>query len=192
MTLKKSSANEKLPWIKMMVKMQARACVISRLTGMPAAESRRIWHAENSRSSPSGQQPNDLQWFLKTAIRRSHSALILTLNAEAQRTMPAYAAFAHAYYHYARITSGTSNKENWVGEDPAYRKSESDYVIPFSRAHYLSEVYTDDTRLNGERKCPLMLRRCKACEGVYLSHESETEKNCPNCVSVKKGGGDRS
>lgn len=101
----------KLQWIRLMVKMQARACIVSRLTGISAAESRRIWHAENGRSSPSGQQPNDLRWFLKTSIRRSHAALILMLNHKAQRHLPAYAAFAHAYYHYARITSGESDPE---------------------------------------------------------------------------------
>lgn len=168
-----------------MVKMQARACVISRLTGISAAESRRIWHAENGRSSPSGQQPNDLRWFLKTAIRRSHSALILMLYNRAQADLPAYAAFAHAYYHYARIAAGESNQESWVDDDPAFRSSEADYVIPFSRAHYLAVTYTDDTRLNGDRKCPLMLRKCKSCDATFLLDESETEKNCPACASVK-------
>lgn len=170
-------------WVGLMTKMQARACVISRVTGISLADARRIWHAENGRSSPSGQQPNDLNWFLKTGVRRYHSALILLLYTKSKQELPDYAAFAHAYYHYARITcSEFVIQEN---ADPAFRKTENDYVVPFSRAYYLATTYTDETRLNGNRKCPLQLRRCKVCDGVYLAEESEVDRNCPICSSKK-------
>lgn len=172
-------------WVSLMTKMQARACVISRITGISSAEARRIWHAENKRSSPSGQQPNDLNWFLKTSARRSHSAILLCFYWRAKQTLPEYAAFAHAYYHYARLTAGDTDPKGWVDADPAFRSSEGDYLIPFSRGHYLATVYTDETRLNGDRKCPLRLRRCKICEGIYLSEESETSRICPVCSENK-------
>ena len=94
---KKSIHN--LEWAKIMAHLQARACVISRLTGMSASDSRKLWHAEIGRSSPSGQQPNDADWFLKSGIRRTHSAMILQLYAISEKVLPAYAGFTHAYYH---------------------------------------------------------------------------------------------
>ncbi len=178
------SADAGIPsWVSLMVKMQARACVISRITGISLADARRIWHAQNKRSSPSGQQPNDLSWFLKTAVRRYHSALLLMLHTQSKSRLPDYAAFAHAYYHYARIAYG--ELDDATGIDPAFRPTENDYTIPFSRAHYLVTSYTDEVGLVGNRKCPLQLRRCKCCDGVYLADESEVERTCPICSSKK-------
>lgn len=172
-------------WVLLMIKMQARACVISRITGISLADARKIWHAQNKRSSPSGQQPNDLSWFLKTTVRRYHSALLLSLYAQAKLKLPDYAAFAHAYYHYARITSGDPQRHYDEATDPAFRPTENDYAIPFSRAHYLITSYTDEVGLIGNRKCPLQLRRCKCCDGVYLADESEVERTCTLCTNKK-------
>lgn len=176
---KKSIHN--LEWAKLMAHLQARACVISRLTGMSASDSRKLWHAEIGRSSPSGQQPNDADWFLKSGIRRTHSAMILQLYAISEKVLPAYAGFTHAYYHYARMTAGLVERESWT-TDPAFRRSEDDYVIPFARAHFLAQIYTDDQLADGKRKCALQVRRCKACGTLYLGHIEESEKKCPACV----------
>ena len=162
-----------------MSKMQARACIISRVTGLSTTETRRIWKRIAGYSSPSGQQPTDLSWFLKTPERRSHSALILLLYRQAQRTMPEYADFSHAYYHYGRITGGQIKPEIWQHKDPAFRSREQDYVIPFSRGYFLAQTYTDDLRRDGTRKCPLQLRRCKVCGGIYLAHWEEVQNKCP-------------
>ncbi|ABM59466.1 FlhC family transcriptional regulator [Verminephrobacter eiseniae] len=170
---------------KVMAKMQARACVISRITGLSIADTRKIWHDEMGRSSPSGQQPNDDQWFLKSPLRRMHGALILQLYARAQKAMPPHAAFTHAYYHYARLTAGLAPRSTWQG-DPAFRQSEDDYVIPFLRAHFLTLLYTDETLSDGQRKCNLQTRRCKSCGTLYLGHVEEVSSKCPICVAQKK------
>ncbi len=176
--------SQAVEWARLMAHLQARACIISRVTGMSAADSRRLWHNEIGRSSPSGQQPNDFDWFLKSGTRRIHAAMILQLYAIAEKSLPSYAALTHAYYHYARMTAGMADRESWT-TDPAFRRSEEDYVIPFSRAHFLSQIYTDDELENGKRKCPLQVRRCKSCGTLYLGHVEETSKKCPICSSKK-------
>lgn len=174
------------PWARMMARMQARASIISQITGLSVTDGRRIWHEELGRSSPSGQQPHDSNWFLKTAKRRYHAAWIILAANEASKTMPEYAAFAHAYYHYARVTAGSIPRSIWE-QDPAYRGGEKDYEIPFSRAHYLCQIYTDDTFADGRRKCELQISRCKKCGGIYLSHVNEISKKCPLCADKKHG-----
>lgn len=173
--------NQIMIWAKMMARMQARACVISRISGLSVAECRKLWHSEVGRSSPSGQQPADDNWFLKTPLRRGHAALILMLYAQARKTLPDFAAFPHAYYHYARATAGVADRGSWEF-DPAFRRSEDDYVIPFSRAHFLSLIYNDDERADGVRKCKLQIRRCKSCGGAYLAHIEEIGRKCGCCV----------
>lgn len=168
-------------WAKIMARMQARACIISKLSGLSVAECRKLWHSEVGRSSPSGQQPADDAWFLKTPLRRSHAALILQLYAQSRKTLPKYAAFPHAYYHYARLTAGLADRSSW-DTDPAFRRSEDDYVIPFSRAHFLTLIYNDDERADGVRKCTLHVRRCKSCGGLYLAHTEEIGRKCACCT----------
>ena len=165
---------------KFMSKMQARACVISRITGLSGTEARRIWKKIFGRSSPSGQQPTDFAWFLKTPERRSHAGLLLMLYHRAQAgLLPENAQFPHAYYHYGRITGGSVAPESWKNKDPAFRSRENDYVIPFSRGHFLALTYTDEIDRAGIRKCPLQLRRCKTCGGIYLGHWDEAQNKCP-------------
>ena len=166
-------------WARFMSKMQARACIVSRVTGLSGTEARRIWKMIFGRSSPSGQQPTDFAWFLKTPERRSHAALLLMLYQQAQEGMPEYADFSHAYYHYGRMTGGNISPQEWQNDDPAFRMSEKDYVIPFSRGHFLALTYTDDLDRTGVRKCPLQLRRCKSCGGIYLAHWDEAQNKCP-------------
>lgn len=172
-------------WARLMVKMRARACIVSKITGLSPADARRLWRDEfGNVSSPSGQNPNDDGWFLKTTARRMHGALILVLLAQARKTLPPYAAFAHAYYHYTRITAGTADRESWE-TDPAFRRCEGDYEIPFGRAHFLSLIYTDDKLVGGARKCKLHAKRCKACEAIYLGHIEEIGRKCPICAAKK-------
>lgn len=171
-------------WITLMIKMQARACIISKIAGVTSPEARKIWREETGRSSPSGQQPTDSSWFLKTPIRRFHAALILQLYARSVKILPEYAAFAHCYYHYARITAGIYPKEKWVDADPAFREAEDDYVIPFSRAYFLVSTYTDD-EVSGVRCCELQVRKCRNCNSIFLSHVQEIQRKCPQCCAKK-------
>ena len=171
-------------WAQFMARMQARACIISKITGISNADSRKIWKQVVGKGSPSGQQPADDNWFLKSPLRRTHSALILSLYAIAQKNMPQYAAFAHAYYHYARITAGIYENK-FMTDDPAFRTNEDDYVIPFSRAYFLVLIYTDEEISPGVRKCNLQVRRCRSCSSLYLSHVEEFGHKCPQCSSKK-------
>lgn len=177
----KQRAND---WSLFMARMHARACIISRITGISNSDSRKIWKHVIGKGSSSGQMPTDDNWFLKTPVRRSHAALILALYSTTQKTMPKYAAFAHAYYHYARITAGTHINRHH-DDDPAFRDSEDDYIIPFTRAYFLTQIYTDETMMCGTRKCKLVLCRCRCCSSLYLGHVEEIEKKCLQCSSRK-------
>ena len=170
------------PWAVMMVRMGARACVVSQITGLAQLDARTIWKQIMGESSPSGQQPNDMLWYTRTPQRRSHAALLVRFYDKACATLPDYAAFAHAYYHYARMTASPATSNSWVSRDePAFRRSEQDYVIPFGRGFFLCQSYTDDTFAGGRRKCELIIRRCRKCQGQYMSHDSEAAQVCPNC-----------
>lgn len=170
--------------VQLLVKMNARACAITQLTGLPSLEVRDLWQSITGRSSPSGQQPNDLNWYLKTPTRRYHAALIVQLYVRALKTMPEYAALTHAYYHYARITGSMVNRSVWQERgDPAFRNSEHDYELSFARAHYLCKSYSDEVLSTGQRKCMLKIKRCHkgGCGGIYMSTENEAGKYCPLC-----------
>lgn len=170
------------PWARLMVQMCARACVISQITGLSQLDTRNLWREIAGDSSPSGQQPNDLMWYLKTPQRRSHAAMLVRLYGHARRSLPEYAAYAHAYYHYARITASPAQSYLWAATgDPAFRTNERDYVLPFSRGHFLTQSYTDDKLMSGRRKCELEIRRCRKCQGQYMAHVSEGGVICPVC-----------
>ncbi|WP_234265101.1 FlhC family transcriptional regulator [Hydrogenophaga sp. NFH-34] len=171
--------------VRLMVQMNARACVITQLTGLPSLEVRDLWQQIAGRSSPSGQQPNDLNWYLKTPTRRYHSALIVQLYVRALRTMPEYAALTHAYYHYGRITGSMVSRGVWQERgDPAFRASEKDYEISFARAHFICKSYSDELLSTGQRKCTLKIKRCQKgeCGGMYMSTENEAGRYCPLCT----------
>jgi hypothetical protein len=112
-------------------------------------------------------------------VRRLHSALLVVLYDQC-KDLPAHAAFANAYYHYARATAASVDRQKW-GNDPAFRSSEKDYVIPFSRGYFLTSMYSDDTDSDGKRLCDLLMRKCKKCGGIYMSHVSEASSLCPVC-----------
>lgn len=173
-----------------MVRLQARACVITKLTGLPSPRVRDMWQEINGHSSPSGQQPNDLLWYLKTPTRRYHSALLVQLYVKSLASLPVYEALTHAYYHYARLTSTKLKPEVWMfGEqpDPAFRKSERDYEISFARAHYLCQIYNDEVMADGKtRKCSLRIKRCTCCTGLFMGHVDEAARYCPLCINEKK------
>lgn len=167
-------------WAELMVSMGGRACIVAQLTGLSDSEVRTMWQRLAGRSSPSGQQPNDPNWYLKSPIRRYHSALLVILYSQCSKQLPSFAAFANAYYHYARITAGTVEPMKWV-HDPAIRTSERDYIIPFSRGHFLTSIYRDDMSDEGRRQCELVMKRCRKCQGIYMSHVFETGHLCPLC-----------
>lgn len=172
-----------LEWARLMVRLRARASIVSEIAGISDVDARKLWHQETGSKPPSGQQGNDEKWFLK-GQRRVHSALILQLHAISSKSLPKHASLAHAYYHYARITAGISDHGSWE-TDPAFRRSEDDYVIPFSRAYFLVRTYTDDQYSSGKRKCDLQIRRCKSCGTLFLGHVQEVGHKCPSC-SCKK------
>lgn len=167
-------------WAEMMVGMGGRACVVAQLTSLPDSEVRSIWQRKIGRSSPSGQQPNDPGWYLKSPLRRYHSALLVVLYSQCVKQLPAHAAFGNAFYHYARVTAGLTDRDRWEG-DPAFRASEKDYVIPFSRGHFLTSFYSDETTDDGRRLCELQIRRCKKCQALYMAHSLEAGSVCPSC-----------
>lgn len=179
------SAQEMQPWANAMVRMGARACVVSQLTGLPAPTTRKLWIELTGDSSPSGQQPNDLMWYVRNDTRRFHSALIVMLFNRARRSLPEHAALTHAYYHYAQLTGAREHASGWTpsrSESSAFRPSERDYEIPFSRAHYLVKVYTDEMLSGARRKCPLVIRRCVKCGAPFMSHDTEAGPHrCPLC-----------
>lgn len=171
------------PWAGLMVRMRARACVISQITGLSSTDTRNLWRDIAGSSSPSGQQPNDLMWYLRTPQNRSHAALLVRMYNTSARVLPAYAAYAHAFYHYGRISASPEQRLSWMRSgDPAFRESERDYVIPFSRGYFLAMSYTDEKLHNGRRKCELEVRRCRKCQGQYMAHVSEAGHICPVCT----------
>lgn len=176
------------PWARMMVKLCARACVITQLTGLSQLDTRNLWREIAGDSSPSGQQPNDLNWYTKTPQRRAHAALLVRLYGQAARGMPEYAAYPHAFYHYARMTASPAESFLWLDSgDPAFRTSEKDYIIPFSRGYFLVQSYTEERFASGRRKCELEIRRCRKCQGQYMAHINEGGVICPVCAKETIG-----
>lgn len=165
-----------------MVRMRARACAISRATGLPPSEVRALWRKITNQSSPSGQQPSDLAWYLRNTRTRTHSALIVQLYQLALKNLPSYAAITVAYYHYCHLSAPSADPMSWIASgDPAFRDSEESYAIPFSRAQYLCQIYTDDEMADGKRKCSLKIRRCKKCGCLYMSDMDEHRDHCTAC-----------
>ena len=170
-------AEELMPWIRMMVKMRGRQLPITHLTGVTSSVVKEVWQIENKRSSPSGQTPSDLEWYLRTPTLRYQSAMLLILFHSAQKSFPKEVAFAHAFYHFSSLTGG-----EWSGDHGAFRSSDDDYTIPFSRAHFLIKTYNDDIDyMTQRRKCPLKIKVCRCCSGRYLAREEEQNK-CPLCA----------
>jgi Flagellar transcriptional activator (FlhC) len=175
-----STIEAKLPWARAMARMRARACTISDQLGLSNAEARRIWREENGQSSPSGLQPSHLNWYLKTPERRFQSAILVHLNYQALQMFEPPVAFIHAFYNFSRLTAG-----EWqhIGtSDPAYRASESDYTIPYSRGFNLIRNYQDSLYLDNTRKCELILRSCRLCKSKFMSHQEELAGKCPLCA----------
>jgi hypothetical protein len=169
-----------IEWGEFMIKLGARACIVATDTSLSDKTARKLWFEINQRISPPGQQPGDLMWYLKPTVRRFHAAMILALYGECQRSMPSYAAFAHAYYHYARMTASGSDRKTWMN-DPAMRSSDQNYLIPYSRGRFLCNVYTDELDASGNRLCQLKVKRCKKCSSLFLSTALEASQVCPNC-----------
>lgn len=176
--MKTSQSSKLAPWIHAMVAMRARQGAIKRITGASSQTIRDSWAKINGMSSPSGLTPSDVEWYLKTPSLRYQSAFFLILYQAASRHHASQTAVAAAYYHFAHITSGEWASKTLVG---AYRDDESDYVLPFSRAHYLSSLFTDARDKNGARFCSLEIKTCKKCLGKYLAHHIE-RSICPLCL----------
>jgi hypothetical protein len=174
--MRPSDAEWLYPWLRHMVRMHARACNISQATGVSTTLVRDLWRDVHARSSPSGQQPTDTAWFLKTAKRKMHSALLLLLYQKAVQTQPKKIAFASAYWHYASMT--VTDSKSAMGP---YRASEADYVVPYSRGSFLAGIYTEKTDPQGRRFCPLHLKQCRTCQSIFLGESLKCEPKCPIC-----------
>ena len=177
------SQEDLFPWARTMAKLRARACTITSLLRLTPSDSRKIWQDEHGRSSPSGQQPNDPDWYLKTANRRFQAAHLLILFHQAQKVYERNIAYTHAYYHFASTTAGEWKDK--TDANGAYRDCEGDYGIPYGRGLYLTNIYTDAVNNSGKRRCELILRKCKSCKGIYLSHINELGGKCPICSREK-------
>lgn len=167
-------------WAEMMILMGGRSCVVAKLTKLSDAEVRSMYQRLLGRPSPSGQQPTDIKWYLRSPLLRLHSGLLVTIYSQCAASLPPHAAFANAFYHYARATAATCDRQAW-DDDPAFRTSEKDYVIPFSRGYFLTSYYTDALDRHGSRLCELQMRRCKRCQAIFMTHISEASCLCPNC-----------
>jgi hypothetical protein len=64
----------------------------------------------------------------------------------------------------------------------AYRASEADYVIPYSRGSFLAGIYTEKTDQQGRRFCPLHLKQCRTCQAIFLGESLKCEPKCPVCL----------
>ncbi len=180
MTSKVKLIESVVPWARAMVLMRARACTIAEQLDMSKSDARRMWLEEHGKSSPSGLQPSDLSWYLKTPERRFQGAILLQIAHLSAQSLPLKVSFTHAYYHFARLTAG-EYKMGSQGDDPAFRPTERDYTIPYSRGFYLYQIYSDDKLNSGQRKCSLIIRSCRVCKSKYLSSVDEANSKCPSC-----------
>lgn len=175
-----SVSPEVVLWIRAMARMRARAGSIAQEVGVSIAEARRIYKEEIGKSSPSGQNPGSIDWYLKTTHRKFQSALLLQLYAITTAKMDSRFAFANAYYHFSRMMA-----YEWKGpstRDPAMRDDEDDYSFPYQRGQFLVNYYSDNVGLNGRRVCDLALRRCNTCRSIFLTRTDDLENNCPVCL----------
>jgi hypothetical protein len=166
------------PWIKAMVLLRARQGAIKHITGASSASVKEQWLSIHGRPSPSGQNPSDMEWFLRTANLRYQSALFLMLFHVAKLGHSKQTAIAAAYFHFAHMTSGEWARKSLT---PAYRAEESDYTLPFARAHYLASIFTDAKDPSGGRLCFLEIKKCRRCAGKFLAHKDERSV-CPLCI----------
>ncbi len=176
--MKASHTSKLSPWITAMVSMRARQGAIKHITGSSSAVIKEVWAKENGRASPSGLTPSDLDWFLKTANLRYQSALFLVLLQHAKMHHSKETAIGAAYFHFAHLTSGEWSSKSLT---PAFRPDESDYTLPFARAHYLGSIFTDAKDNRGARLCALEIKKCRRCGGKYLAHQDE-RSICPLCL----------
>jgi hypothetical protein len=189
--MKAEEAEFLYPWLRHMARMHARACTISQVTGVSTMVVRNLWRDVNKVSPPSGQQPTDTGWYLRSAKRKMHSALLLLLYQQALKTSPKKVAFAQAYFHYASMTvSDASEKTKTESSDfrriGAYRANEADYEIPYSRGAFLCGYYSDQIGGDGKRRlCDLQLKQCRSCQSIFLGASFKCEPKCPICESTK-------
>ncbi len=159
--------------------MLVRNPTVARNVGLSETESQRIWKRVNSRSSPSGQLPWSGEWFLQADIRRFQGALITLMYWKAKEALGETLALPHAYFYFARLTAGEHKVERSKRrEDPAYRESENNYTINYSRAYDL--VKKMDLVQAGHPQ-DLVIKCCKSCDRKYLSGPTEGGAKCPVC-----------
>lgn len=165
---------------KLMIRMNARACLIAQTLGISEPEARKWYRQIRGESSPSGQQPSDMRWYLKTSERRYSGAMLLSLYGICRQFMPAKWALVHAYKHYAVMTGGID------------RGSEKSQVLPFSRANYLVQMFQDHSRLNAggainrhKTNVQLDIRRCRSCGTICLFDVNDANRVCPFCDDHK-------
>ncbi len=173
---------EQVLWIRAMSRMRARAGSIAKEMGIPISEARRIYKLEMGKSSPSGQNPGSVDWYLKTPMRRFQSALLLQLYGITSAKLDPRIAFADAFYHFSRM-QGAEWRE--VVGDPAMRESEDDYSFPYQRGQHLVNIYNDDRDHQGRPLCELVVRCCTSCRSAFLARRTETDSSCPVCSAAK-------
>jgi hypothetical protein len=164
---------------RLMINLNVRACVIAQTLGISETEARSWYRQIRGEKSPSGQQPSDMTWFLKTPERRYQSALLLSFYQLARPRMPARWAAVHAYKTFAEMVYGSST----LG-------AEQDYVLPFSRAHHLIQMWSDmrlvqATTARHKIAAPFTVGNCRTCNTMYLTDVNDANRQCPHCASAK-------
>lgn len=176
--LKKSEAV--YPWAVFMARMLARNPVIVHGLGLTKREGELIWKKTNGRSSPSGQFPSNHDWYIETPERRFQGAFLILMYQKALTVMPRELALPHAYYHFARLTAGEWKESKSKDTDGAFRKVETDYSLPYSRAFNLVAGFHEEQNTQS-RNNHLMIKCCKSCSGKYLARFDEGGSKCPLC-----------
>ena len=169
-------------YAEVMTRMHVRACTIAQLApGVTPAQARKLYKLIHNKSSPSGQQPMDFKWYLRDRKLRYHCVFFLALYKAHRKVMAEPKSVVLAYFKYANIMA-SENPETPIFEGlNAFRSCEKDYLLPFSRASFLAKTYTEAKDNRGHHKCPLTVKKCRACNASFLGMRDTIEGHCPIC-----------
>lgn len=165
-------------WVKSMAQMRARAGTIAQQCNIPIGVARRLYKEAVGQSSPSGQNPASLDWYLKTPLRRYQSATLLQMYGVTRAKMDPRFAYPSAFYHFSRLMGSEVKGRS---SDPAIRDDDDDYSFPYQRGQFLVSIYCDNKDSLGRYICDVGLKRCNACMTVFLGLRADVEPNCPLC-----------
>jgi len=176
--MKKQTPEGVLPWARAMIGMHSRACVIAHDTGLNPSLVKEEWHLHHGKNSPSGKQPDNLEWLIKTPTLQFQAAWLVLLYQESIKEHSKKSiAFANAYYHFSQMTAGEWDSRR----SGAFRDTEDNYTIPYLRGYLIASRYTDATYPDGRRICPLILKKCRSCSGIFMCIDTNPTKKCPTC-----------